>query len=334
MKQVNQQQNNSDQELKKYEIDKKYEVQQNIAENKLNMLSTIPVGSINAGAVSVLADKFSKGGDLIPKEFQNSPEKCFLAIYKGAILGLDPFTALQRIAVVNGRATIWGDTALALVRNSGKLKNFKEEIIIYDNNKIKAVCTATRVDTGEVISNEFSQDDATQAGLWGRNVWKSYPERMLKYRARAFTLRDGFADILDGLHLKEEMEGEQILDVTPLNNSASTSSKSKTANIVTDINFEEKPDVVVENSSHNSQEIQPKQEQNNKPQAEIIETPDEEQIFTEISDQISKLKTVRAIDNYLFGSAKNSMEILKEKKPEYHSQIKLTAENKKRELSF
>jgi len=36
--------------------------------------------------------------------------------------------------------------------------------------------------------------------------WIEHPDRMLKIRARAFPLRDGFADALAGLAIREEVE--------------------------------------------------------------------------------------------------------------------------------
>lgn len=202
----------TEEELKQYEINKKYEVSQNMAEKKMQMSANIFVGNESLINISLLAEKFSKAGDMIPKDFQGKPDKCFAAIYKGASLGLDAFTSLQRIAVINGRATIWGDTALALVRKSGLMTKFKEEII-EEGGKLKAVCIVKRKDEEEHIS-EFTQEDAIKAGLWNQNTWAKHPKRMLKYRARAFALRDIFADVLDGLYLKEEMEGEMI-NVTP-----------------------------------------------------------------------------------------------------------------------
>jgi hypothetical protein len=189
-------------ELEKYKIDKQMELKQQTIEEASNIV----VGNLNLASISLMADKFAKAGDMIPKEFQNNPQKCFVAIYKGAVLGLDAFTALQRISVINGRATIWGDTALALVKKSGLLISFKEEII--ENDKMVAICTVQRKGEEEHIS-KFTQNDAVTAGLWGNNVWKKYPKRMLKYRARAYALRDVFADVLDGLYLKEEMEGSE-----------------------------------------------------------------------------------------------------------------------------
>jgi hypothetical protein len=48
---------------------------------------------------------------------------------------------------------------------------------------------------------------------------------MLKYKARAFALRDQFSDVIHGLHLKEEMEGE-MKDITPVSNFSEKENKS------------------------------------------------------------------------------------------------------------
>jgi hypothetical protein len=191
-------------EIEKYRIDKQAELRQ----QKLGEARDIMVGNLSLNAISLLAEKFSGAGDIIPKEFQNNPQKCFAAIYKGVLLGLDAFQSLQRISVINGRATIWGDTALALVKKSGLLVFFKEEIFERDGKMI-AICSVQRVGE-ELHISEFTQQDAELASLWGNNVWKKYPKRMLKYRARAFALRDVFPDVLDGLYLKEEIEGDEL----------------------------------------------------------------------------------------------------------------------------
>ena len=53
---------------------------------------------------------------MVPAAFQGKPGNCLVAIQWGAELGLGPLQALQNIAVINGRPTLWGDAALALVR--------------------------------------------------------------------------------------------------------------------------------------------------------------------------------------------------------------------------
>lgn len=147
----------------------------------------------------------------------DAPEKAMVAIMHGLEVGLTPMNALQSIAVVNGRPTIWGDGAIALARGSG-LVEWMEEKFEGEEGKdaFKAVCLVKRKGEPKPVRGEFSIGDAKVSGLWtkrGRDnqptPWQQYPKRMLQMRARAFALRDGFADVLKGLAIKEEVEDYQ-----------------------------------------------------------------------------------------------------------------------------
>jgi RecT family len=139
----------------------------------------------------------------------DTPEKAMVAIMHGLEIGLTPMAALQRIAVVNGRPTIWGDGAMGLVRASGLCESI-DESIDGAGEAMNATCIAFRKGQATPITGEFSVADAKKAGLWGKSgPWQQYPKRMLQMRARAFCLRDGFADVLGGLYLREEIDEEQ-----------------------------------------------------------------------------------------------------------------------------
>lgn len=152
---------------------------------------------------------------MAPKGME-TPEKCMIAIMRGLEVGLTPFMALDKIAIVNGRPVIWGDGAIGLVRGSGLCEFVKERIEGKDDGRV-AICETKRRGEVEAIRRTFSVADAKKAGLWGKTgPWQQYPERMLQMRARAFALRDGFADVLGGLYLREEIEDDrQPRDVTP-----------------------------------------------------------------------------------------------------------------------
>ena len=138
----------------------------------------------------------------------DTPEKAMVAIMHGLEVGLTPMAALQRIAVVNGRPTIWGDGAIGLVRGSG-LCEYVKEWTEGEGDKRTAYCEAKRRGEQSPITRAFSVADAKRAGLWGKaGPWQQYPDRMLPMRARAFCLRDLFADVLGGLYLREEIEDE------------------------------------------------------------------------------------------------------------------------------
>ncbi len=139
----------------------------------------------------------------------DTPEQCMVAILHGLEVGLTPLAALQRIAVVNGRPTIWGDGALALVRASGLAERIVERIEGEGPAQWNAVCEVLRKGDTDPVIRTFSVEDAKRARLWGKaGPWTDYPRRMLQMRARAFALRDAFADVLGGLYLREEIEEE------------------------------------------------------------------------------------------------------------------------------
>lgn len=145
---------------------------------------------------------------LAPKGLEK-PEAAMVAILHGMEVGLTPMMALQKIAVINGRPTIWGDGALGLVRGSGVCEYVTEKMEGMGDKRV-AICTAKRKGEPDPITRRFSVDDAKRAGLWDKGgPWKQYPERMLAMRARAFALRDGFADVLGGLYLAEELQGTE-----------------------------------------------------------------------------------------------------------------------------
>jgi hypothetical protein len=146
----------------------------------------------------------------------DTPQKVMVCIMCGLEVGLTPMQALQKIAVINNRPTIWGDGALGLVRGSGLCEYVKERID-GQGDKMVAVCEAKRRGEPEPIIRKFSVDDAKLAKLWAKaGPWQQFPTRMLSMRARAFALRDGFADVLGGLYLAEELQGtEPMRDITP-----------------------------------------------------------------------------------------------------------------------
>lgn len=151
---------------------------------------------------------------MAPKGLEK-PEQAMVAILHGLEVGFTPMAALQSIAVVNGRPSIWGDGALALVQSSGLLEEF-EETITGGGEQMEARCEVKRRGKKPKVGT-FSVSDAKTAGLWRKQgPWTQYPKRMLQMRARAFALRDAFADILRGLSIAEEQaDVERMKDVTP-----------------------------------------------------------------------------------------------------------------------
>jgi hypothetical protein len=133
------------------------------------------------------------------------------SIIKGQTLGLDPITSMSYITVVNGRASLMGDLALGLVRKSGlvnpKAGGYLREVWTGEGEARTCTMSAKRHDTGEEMARSFSVTQARAAGLLGKTtMWTAFQDRMLRYRALGFLLRDLFSDILLGLYLTEELQ--------------------------------------------------------------------------------------------------------------------------------
>ena len=168
-----------------------------------------------------LSNLIAKSG-LAPKGFVGKPDDVLIAIMMGGEIGLAPMQALQNIAVINGRPTIWGDAVTALVYQHPDLEWIKEWFDDPTNPQI-AYCQIKRKGN-EAHTREFSMKDASKAGLLAKDPWQKYPADMLKNRARK-AIWDKFPDALKGLSSREEVEDmvpEQVVikDVTPTNQGA------------------------------------------------------------------------------------------------------------------
>jgi len=159
---------------------------------------------------------------MVPKAYQGKPQDIMVCVQWGYEIGLAPMQALQNIAVINGKPSVYGDAALALVQASSVCEGIDEHVEHEGTPNPVAVCIARRKGRMPVIAR-FSVEDAKRAGLWGKQgPWQAYPKRMLQMRARGFALRDAFPDVLKGLITSEEAadypsEDRPARDITPRN---------------------------------------------------------------------------------------------------------------------
>jgi hypothetical protein len=158
---------------------------------------------------------------LVPKSFIGKPYDVLIAIQLGIEIGFAPMQALNSIAVINGRPSVWGDGFLALIMASKPFRNVDEYYEVNVGGKMErrdgltaedlkrddtaAVCTFHRRDRETPITRRFTIAQAKKAGLLTKEgPWQNYPDRMLAMRARSFAGRDGFADVLRGMTTVEE----------------------------------------------------------------------------------------------------------------------------------
>lgn len=177
---------------------------------------------VNQGFAPVTLDeamKFSEmlaKSSMVPRAYQGKAEDILVACQWGREIGLAPMQALQNIAVINGKPSVYGDAAMALVQASSVCEDIEEYIEGEGTTNPVAVCVAHRKGRKPVKAT-FSVEDAKRAGLWGKQgPWTAYPKRMMQMRARGFALRDAFPDVLKGLITAEEAaDYPEVKDITP-----------------------------------------------------------------------------------------------------------------------
>lgn len=205
-------------------------------------IQKLPVQVVAHGEVMAImprnieeASRYAQGlcvANIVPDAFRVDGKKdsppnhalVMMGVLKSMELGIPPQTGLAGLLPINGRFAVWGDVAQALVQRTGQVAN-QQVIELGAENFDPSAEIGQWPDTygirvlywrkgqDDPYVGQFTVRDAKRAGLWMstyRKPWIQYPKRMLYNRARAFALRDGFADGLCGLTIAEE-----VLDSLP-----------------------------------------------------------------------------------------------------------------------
>lgn len=201
-----------------------------------------------------LADGLARSS-MVPPDFRNKPDNVMVALSAGMPLGLSPLACVASVAVINGRPTLWGDAVMAQVLAHPSLVSIKEEatgdIEKGDRAWSITITREIRKGTEQTITRTFSVADAKKANLWKKaGPWSNYPDRMIYNRARAFALRDLFADVLAGVSLaadNDEVVHEVVATVT---NAAEDTSVDQRGSLAPDAPEEEAPKKKLRKSRH------------------------------------------------------------------------------------
>lgn len=161
--------------------------------------------------------KYVSASGLAPKSFR-TPEQVLVAVQWGAEVGFSPMQALNSIPVINGRPSIMVEPALALALASGLLVQRADR---FEGEGLSRTAIVGLVRKGGMaIERRFSVEDAKRAGLESKDIWRSYPDRMLLARALGYALKDLFPDVLRGMAVAETLDDftlpeREERDITP-----------------------------------------------------------------------------------------------------------------------
>lgn len=195
------------------------------------------------GAASVGAKKNEGDGD---DNKEATLARLKIGIMKALEIGAPPIQGINNIYIVNGRPSVWGDLAVALIQRSGVLASMDvEEMGQKPDAKVDDVAglargraepegdprdeeisgpdlrasfqddygfKVTMVRKGQEVKpyvGEFTVGDAKRGKLWRnpkKKPWFTHPKDQLFWRAFSRAARRGFSDCLMGLSIREEME--------------------------------------------------------------------------------------------------------------------------------
>ena len=215
--------------------------------------------------------------DIIPEHYRGKPENVFIAVQTAYRMNLDPMLVMQNTFTISGKLGMNSTFAISLANSSGlfiggiryKVKtldeNIEGEVNFYNNgtkdkkkvqfSNIQVTAYTNLKSNGEEISYTIGMKEAIAEGWTTKagNKYQSLPTLMLSYRAATLLIRTHAPEVMNGMHVVEEIEDVQasVRDVTP---KAQTLS-SKLDNLITE-QAQESNEVVVTIEEQNTEKLQ------------------------------------------------------------------------------
>ena len=196
-------------------------------------LTVSETGEISASTLTELASSVAayRRAGLVPKHLETNAQAVGAILFCKQI-GVPPLIGIGQVACIHGKFTAYGSLFTALAQRD---PDFGSDEIFYldeeqnkicsENKNLTAPAWACVVRTQKKNSpfiNEFvfTMDEAQQAGIV-RNVWKTYPKDMLRWKALARAYRTTYPAALNGIlmyeDLKNDWEPKEVGPKTDLN---------------------------------------------------------------------------------------------------------------------
>lgn len=153
--------------------------------------------------------------NLLPGQYRRQPANVLYAMEYGRTLGITPLAAITGIHVIEGKPSASAALISGLVRQAGHKLRVRVE---NGQGGPRAIATIHRSDDPEFeFRAEWDMQRARDAGLANKDVWRKYPQAMLKARAITEVARDACEEVLFGLHYTpEELDANVGEDGVPV----------------------------------------------------------------------------------------------------------------------
>jgi hypothetical protein len=149
---------------------------------------------------------------IVPKALQGKPADTFIVLLTGRDLGIPVTAAINQIHVIDGKVSISPKLLNARLRSLkiGKVIPGKRDATMAE----AIACDMDGTPLGPPVV--YTMAMAKQAKLDGKNNWKTYPERMLWWRAVGYAVDDYFPEAGLGLYSPDELGAVTDADGNPI----------------------------------------------------------------------------------------------------------------------
>jgi hypothetical protein len=154
--------------------------------------------------------------DIIPTHYRGKPANVFIAMQTAFRTNLDPMQVMQNTFIVSGKLGMSSTFAISLANSSGLFEGGIRYRIEGAGDDLKVTAYANLKKSGAEISYTISMREA-QAENWTKNPkYRTLPELMLRYRSATLLIRTHVPEVINGMHMVEEIEDIQIAkNITP-----------------------------------------------------------------------------------------------------------------------
>lgn len=144
--------------------------------------------------------------DIIPVHYREKPENVFVAIQTAYRMNLDPMLVMQNTFVVSGKLGMNSTFAISLANSSGLFLNGIRYKVEGQGDELRVTAYATLKSNEEEITYTIGMHEAKAEGWTKNSKYKTLPELMLRYRAATLLIRTHVPEVINGMHMVEEIE--------------------------------------------------------------------------------------------------------------------------------
>lgn len=173
-------------------------------------LTTLALAPKDLAEAKSLSTTLSKAS-LLPEALRGKEADVLMIIMTGAELNLAPMQAIRAIDVIKGKPSLKAETMVALVRNRKDVCRFFKCL---HTDALKATYSTQRVEDEEPTTLSFTMEQAKTAGLASSDMYRKFPDTMLRHRCSSMLVKMVYSDIVLGLYSDEEVHSFEK-DVTP-----------------------------------------------------------------------------------------------------------------------